>query len=119
MNRRQRKKHRTGEFAEYGFLLRFSLPSSWSEAEADRFVDEFITMVEQQGLAFGGAGRLEWDGFVVRGGPRGTVSSEQRARVEGWLASRPEVKSFTLGPLIDAWHELPFEYAPAHADERP
>ena len=113
MNKRLRKKHRTGEFTEYGFLLRFSLPSSWSEVEADRFLDEFIAMVEYQGLAFGGAGRLEWDGFVVRGGPRGTVTPDQRARVEAWLAARPEVDSFTLGPLIDAWQELPFEYAPA------
>ena len=110
MNKRQRKKHRTGEYTEHGFLLRFSLPPSWTEAEADRFLDEFITMVEREGLAFGGSGRLDWEGFVVPD-RRGTVTTEQRARVEAWLAGRPEVSALRVGPLIDAWQELPFEYA--------
>ena len=111
MNTRQRKKHRTGEYTEHGFLLRFSLPPSWTEAEADRFLDEFIEMVEREGLAFGGSGRLDWEGFVVQDRRRGTVTTGQRARVETWLAGRPEVSALTVGPLIDAWQELPFEYA--------
>lgn len=111
MNKRQRRKHRLGEFRELGFELRFSTPGSWSEEGQDVFREECIDQVEALGLAVGGGTGIHWGVFVTALRDRGTVTAEQRQALLRWLAGRPELSELHAGVLEDAWH--PAESSPA------
>lgn len=104
MNRRIRKKHRVGEFQEMGFDLTFRLDDSVTSEAADdvmyRFVEEAIA---GNGLAFFGWGDRSVEGTVITRS-RGSVTADQRAAVDGWLAAQGEVAERTVGELADAWH---------------
>lgn len=104
MNRRQRKKHRRGEFAEYAFALRFTLPSQWAEAEQLQFWDRAIAQIESLGLAIGGGVGASWDVFVIGLGGRHSVSPARRQALITRLAADPDVTALEAGPLVDAWY---------------
>ena len=93
---RLHKKLRTGPFQQLGFELSFRVP----EPEADAFLDELIELVEEHALLFGGGSS---GGYVV---PSGRVSATEGHRdiFRQWLAAKPEVLAFLVGPLEDAWH---------------
>jgi len=104
MNKRIRKKHRVGEFQELGFELAFTLDDSVSSSDADAFMDTFVKeAIAHNDLAFFGWGERSVEGTVITRA-RGSVTSEQRAAVDGWLGSRKEIASHRLGELADAWH---------------
>ena len=54
MNRRQRRKHRTGEFQELGFDLQFTTPAAWSDEQQLVFWNALIDEVEKRGMSIGG-----------------------------------------------------------------
>lgn len=67
----------------------------------DSFLDDFLEFVECQGLLFGARHRE-----VHRTAGRGSATEAHRNVVESWLSSRPEVRSFSIGPLRDAWETI-------------
>ena len=105
MNRRQRKKHRLGEFRELGFHLQFRTPAEWSAVERDAFLDAALAEVERLGLEIGGGAGEIWDVYVGGAGRRATVTSSQRAALLGWLAATDGVSDMQAGPLMDVWYD--------------
>lgn len=104
MNKRIRKKHRTGEFQELGFELSFRISDAHDPAAADMLIEEFLTQaIAANDLAFFGSGLHAVDGTAIAA-MRGSVTPAQRDAVEAWLAGRDEIETHTVGPLSDAWH---------------
>lgn len=104
MNKRQRKKHRLGEFQELGFELRFCLPTDWSDAQEFAFWDSAIAEIERLELSVGGGAGACWEVYVTALLARGTVTPAQRQALVDWLATQP-VTGVYAGPLEDAWHD--------------
>ncbi len=88
-----------------GFEVRFRCADDISDNAFNAVIDEFISQaIEARGLVCGGGGQKpEWNIFVTLDG-RGSVMEEHRAAVQQWLAMRPEVEEFRVGPLVDAWY---------------
>jgi uncharacterized protein YggL (DUF469 family) len=104
MKKRLRKKLRLGEFREFGFEISCRLDEGLSDDESERIVDDFIAMIEANGLQCGGGGVPgRWHCFVACEG-RGTATEEHRQIVARWLAAHPQVTEHTIGELVDAWH---------------
>lgn len=104
MNRRQRKKHRRGEFQQLGFELRFCTPADWSDAEQTSFGDVCIRKVGAFELAVGGGTGVCWNVFVTGSRNRDSVTPAQREALLGWLAAHPAVSDIRPGELEDAWY---------------
>ena len=105
MNKRQRKKHRLGEYQELGFELRFCTPADWSGSQQLDFWDAAIRQIEALGLSVGGGTGTCWGVYVTTLAARGTVTSAQRQALADWLAAHPAVTDLRAGPLEDAWYE--------------
>jgi hypothetical protein len=105
MNKRQRKKHRLGEFQELGFELRFCTPEGWTDDQQLDFWDAAIAQIEALGLSVGGGTGTCWDVYVSSLSERGTVSPAQRLALVDWLVAQPGVSDVRAGALEDAWHE--------------
>ncbi len=103
MRRRLRKKLRIGEFREDGFAVAASLAAGQSTAKCDQVLDDFLDFLSHHGLQFGGQCGPTWDGIVERT-RRGSALERHRAIVGDWLDTHPQVASFQIGPLFDAWH---------------
>ena len=103
MKRRLRKKRRLGEFAEFGFNLRFTMSPSLSTEDRNGLIDAFIGEIERLGLNFGGGGSDDWDGFVALTG-RGTATEEHRSAILVWCNAHPDIQNPVAGKLVDAWH---------------
>lgn len=104
MNKRQRKKHRVGEFQQLGFELRFATPETWSASTADASWDACINRVESLGLAIGGGTGVQWDVFVAPLKQRSTVTLTQQRALRDWLGAQPGVSDIQASELMDAWH---------------
>lgn len=107
MRRRLRKKKRLGEFRELGFDVSYLPVAGTTESDNERFLDAFIeSAVEANGLACSGGGfpgrTMEF--FVTRSGLRPSTTEGDRRLVHAWLEARPDVASFTVGGLRDAWY---------------
>ncbi len=102
MNRRQRRKHRTGEFQELGFDLKFSTPAAWTDAQQLAFWNAMIDEVEKRGLSVGGSSGETWDVFVTAAS-HASVTPDERQAISDWLTSREGVTNLQVGPLEDAW----------------
>jgi uncharacterized protein YggL (DUF469 family) len=105
VKKRLRKKLHVGAFQELGFEVHFRVADNLSYDAFDAVVDAFISQaIEAYGLLCGGGGQNpEWSVFVTREG-RGSATEEHRQAIERWLATRPEVNTVQIGPLVDAWH---------------
>ena len=105
MKKRLRKKLRLGEFREYCFEISYQrTPDLPLDELGDELGDDFIAMIEDHGLQFGGGGPPDtWHGVVELNG-RGTVTEEHRQIVAGWLEWHPRITTYTIGELVDAWH---------------
>lgn len=100
-SRRLRKKLCVDEFQELGCELTMNFREGLTEAEADQFVDQFLVeAIDGNGLGYVGG---EDYGFVCLS-TRGSVSEEQRTKLEAWLKGRNELVDFTLSPLLDVWY---------------
>ncbi len=104
MKKRLRKKLRLGEFREFCFEISFQAPPGMSIDEFDKLTDDFIAMIEDNGLQFGGGGPPGTCHGVVELNGRGTVTEEHRQIVALWLESHPGITTYTIGELVDAWH---------------
>lgn len=104
MNERQRKKHRSGEYQELGFDLRFCTPAGWTESQQREFFDVVIARIEALGLAVGGGIGACWDVFVTSRAERGSVTPGQRLAIAEWLAAQTAISGLRAGPLVDSWH---------------
>lgn len=102
-SRRLRKKLHLGEFQEFGYHLSFHL--HLEQMTLNEAVDRWIEFVESRGWAFGG-GSL--DGLGIAGYlsqfDSGTLTEQDRAASEEWLAAQPWVASHQVAPLSDAWY---------------
>jgi len=106
MNKRQRKKHRVGEFVHFGFEVRFDIGEP-TEEDADKFWDSLLSMVESNDLICGG-GNISL--FVERCQCRkcrrerrrtmGTTEND-RAMFTQWLSQQTQVTNFVVGHLVD------------------
>lgn len=103
MKKRLRKKRRIGEFREDCFEITIRFDPSLNFEELDAVSDEFISMIENNGLQFGGGGNATWTG-IVEGPWRGTVTAADREKVLAWLHAHPKVVDVSAGPLRDAWY---------------
>ena len=103
MKKRLRKKRHIGEFAEYGFKLRFAMTDGLSTLDRNSILDDFIAEIERLGLQFGGGGVSDWEGFAALDS-RGTATDEHRSAILAWLESHPNIEKPVVGPLVDSWH---------------
>ncbi len=100
-SRRLRKKLCVDEFQELGFELNMTYPEGTAPADIEAFLDRLT----EEALVANGLGYVGGEdyGFVCLG-KRGSVSEEQRQKVEAWLKGRKELASFTISPLMDVWY---------------
>jgi len=94
---RLKKKLHLDEFSESGFALTYTCPG---EAEMAFLAALHQEVLGSRAMAFIylSAGRL----FIS--GLEGSLTPQDRAGVETWLAARRDITSWELGPLEDAWH---------------
>lgn len=121
MNKRQRKKNRTGEFIEYGFEIeaRLADPSKFDSI----IWDEFIPFIEKNNLGFGGGvdaldTKLVFGFMTARSGPHKqhtcceaigrphghglrSCTEEDRLLVLDWFTEHPGVENVMVGSLVD------------------
>lgn len=83
-----------GEFKEYGFAVELRLSDGLSPEDRDMFWAAFIALIEDRGLAFGGAE----EGYVTQFA-RGSATEEDRSAVRAWLDARPGVARVEVGLL--------------------
>ncbi len=105
-NFRQRKKLHVGEFQELAFEITVKLHTPISEEAYDTCFWAFIEFIELHNLSFGGGGSGEEGEFngVIALPSRGSVTEEDRTRVEAFLRAQPEVLSVQCRELKDAWY---------------
>lgn len=100
-SRRLRKKLCVDEFQELGFELSFQYKEGAAAEVTDAFMRRFTDqLLAPNGLSYAGCDEY---GFVCLG-RRGSVSEEQRGLVDEWLRQQPELASFTISALMDAWY---------------
>ncbi len=100
-SRRLRKKLCVDEFQELGFELNMSFKENLSDATVDAFLEQFL----RDAMTANGLGYVGGDDYgLVCLAKRGSVSDEQRAKVEAWLKGRDELVDVSLTPLIDVWY---------------
>ena len=105
MRRRLRKKRRVGEFQEFGFDVTYTPTAECTEPNRDKLLDAFIEQaIEANGLQCGGGGVVTMEFFVTRVKRRSSATEADRLVVQQWLESRPDVVSFDIGGLRDAWY---------------
>jgi uncharacterized protein YggL (DUF469 family) len=104
LKRRLRKKFHVGEFQESGFEIFVNLKSDLSEIEFDKFLDEFIGVIEENKLLFGG-GRKDWEGFITSAKKFASPAVEDREKIKIWLEKREEVIDCKVGHFLDAWND--------------
>lgn len=106
LKRRLRKKFYLGEFRELGFEIFVEFKSNFSEQEFDKFSDEFIDLMENNKLLFGGGGKNEsWEGFIASAKKFASPTQIDKDKVKGWLENRPEIKNYRVGEFLDAWKD--------------
>jgi len=112
MKKRLRKKLYKDEFKEIGFEIKCSFNDEISESNFDRFIDDFIDVIEGKGLVFGGGGshKISWEGIISREKKYSRTDESDRLFISNWIKSRREVRDYTLGRDIDLWYP-PEEFA--------
>ncbi|AFM33768.1 YggL family protein [Stutzerimonas kunmingensis] len=100
-SRRLRKKLCVDEFQELGFEVNLTYREGIESKAVDDFLEAFISeAMEANELGYIGG---EDYGFVCLG-RRGSVSEEQRAKVDAWLKGRSELAEYSVSPLMDVWY---------------
>ena len=107
LNRRQRKKHRVGEFQEFLFEVRVTFRQPLDEPAYDPVIDDFIEMIESRQLVVGGMGGTlplaSTDG-MVSAARRGSPTQDDPSAVVTWLQQRAEVAGAEVGEFVDGWY---------------
>lgn len=104
MRKRLRKKRHLGEFQEFGVELSIML---CSDTDFEEFLDNWIAnAVEANGLVFGGGGKAHECSGYLELGPR-DIFRANLAKIESWLTSYGNIKSFRIDEPVDAWYPVP------------
>ncbi len=105
LKRRLRKKFHVGEFQELGFEIFANLKSDLSEMEFDKFYDEFIDVIEENKLLFGGGGGLQdLKGFITSAKKNASPTVENREQIKIWFGKRDKVIDYRFGDFVDNWN---------------
>jgi uncharacterized protein YggL (DUF469 family) len=81
------------------------LKSDLTEMESDKFHDEFIDVIEENKLLFGGGGGPEdLQGFISSAKKIASPTIEGREEIKTWLEKREEVTDCKVGDLKDGWN---------------
>ncbi|ALP40167.1 50S ribosome-binding protein YggL [Aeromonas schubertii] len=107
-SRRLRKKLHLGEFQKFGFPLTFTFDPQ--QTDFDEALDNWLAFAESQAWGFYGGGAIAdhiINGYLCQF-DGGTLTEQDRAASEKWLAAQPWVTSHQVAPLTDAWYG-PFE----------
>ena len=100
-----KKKAYLGEFQEFGFEISTKLKINVGELEFDKFCNDFIDMIEENNLAFGGGGGINvWEGFVCSWNKFASPSNKDKEKIKMWLENRKEIVNCEVGEFIDAWN---------------
>ena len=100
-SRRLRKKLCVDEFQELGFEINLTYREGIESKAVDDFLEAFISeAMEANELGYIGG---EDYGFVCLA-RRGSVTEEQRAKVDAWLKGRSELAEYNVSPLMDVWY---------------
>ena len=85
--------------------LGFELNLDFKEDLADEAIDAFLNEFLEEAMEANGLGYVGGDDYgLVCLIKRGSVSEEQRAKVEAWLKARTELISVEVSPLLDVWY---------------
>jgi hypothetical protein len=109
-NRRQRKKHRIGEFQEciFHFLANFKEPLN--RELYDVFSDSFFDLIEARllevGAMFAHFPASETNGVIQASykNPNLSPTEQDRQAVLTWLQQHPMVATASAGELVDGWY---------------
>ena len=106
MNKRLRKKKHRGEYRQFGFAVVCQFRDQLSHEDFDRFLDDFISQIENLSLATGGGGSPELGlNFVVQREHRFASTDEaDRVAVLNWLQAHPEVVDPRVSDFFDLWY---------------
>lgn len=104
-NKRLRKKLYLGEFAIKGFEMTCNIDIQDSK-QYNTFIDALLDVVESNNLLLGGGGEEEFDAFVCSNQRYGSVSEEDRLKIEAWLTAQPKVSNVAVGQLVDVIYEF-------------
>jgi len=106
LKRRLRKKLHVGEFQVFGFEVSANFKSNLTEAESDKFYDEFIAEIEANKLLFGGGGGPEsMQGFVTAAKNHQSPTVAQREKIKNWLENHRGIADCKVGNFKDAWYD--------------
>ncbi len=104
MKKRLRKKKHVCEFKEFGFPVQFRFFGGLSTVERNALLDEWVLLIEANGLQFGGGGPQDvWEGFVALD-KRGSTTEDHRRVVDSWLRNESRVSAYKVGLFVDAWY---------------
>lgn len=107
LKRRLRKKIRVGEFQEFGFQVEVKFKLNLSKSVSNKFYSDFIALIEENKLAFGGGSSPEsLQGFVTGWEKYRSPTDVQRKKIENWLKDRKEISKCEVGILKDAWYDV-------------
>jgi uncharacterized protein YggL (DUF469 family) len=107
MKKRIRKKLKLDEFKETGFEITWKPQDHLSEADLDKFLQEFLESVESRGLVFGGGCSTEdsWEGIVIRNKRYSCPDAADKEFISDWFKNRTDVKEYSVGQDFDLWYE--------------
>jgi uncharacterized protein YggL (DUF469 family) len=105
MKKRLRKKLNFGEFQETGFEITWK-PKEQSEADLDKFLEEFLAAITSKGLAFGGGSAEDksWEGVVVKNKRYASPDAADKEFVSEWFKNRTDIEEYTVGHDFDLWY---------------
>ena len=90
----------TAPDATPGFHFRCELHRALAEREETALTDSFLALVTAQGLVTsGGFSGTRFAHVVFR--DAGRVTDADRAAVQRWAATRPEIRTADVGPVLD------------------
>ena len=97
--RRLRKKHRLGEYVEYGFEVKATFGPDLNEAALDAFLDRFLAFADAHGLASGGGlGPTGMEQYVTGTRPDFRIASRVRGvQPRTWVIARRHARQDEQG----------------------
>jgi hypothetical protein len=101
MNKRLRKKKHLGEFKELCFELSFKLNVE-SDSIKDRFMDEFISLIEDNNLICCGGYSKDFSFCIAKN--KGSCNEDHQQIILNWLNNKSIVTNIIVGKLVDAWY---------------
>jgi uncharacterized protein YggL (DUF469 family) len=105
MKKRLRKKKHLGEFREWGREVSLRLVEGAGTMD---FLEDFIEMIEVNGLCCGGGFDGKGNGAIVV--ELGIAKDNPKWEAVGcWLAEHRAVVEWSAGPVFDLWYGFPTE----------